>query len=57
MYCLHRIEDGKFVARPGSQYSYTKFQRNAQMFKTKEEAEQNRCPDNERIVEVANAYY
>lgn len=48
-YVLRR-SDGKFVARPGSQHSYTDDITKAQFFAEKEESEQNRCPENESVV-------
>lgn len=49
-YRLRRIEDGKYVARAGSPKSYTASKSAARAFKTKEEAERERC-GNERIEE------
>ena len=53
MFALKRTSDGKYVARPGSKNSYTKFLQHARVFRAREEAERDRCPENERIVEVA----
>ena len=52
MFALKRTTDGKYVAKPGSKDSYTKYLQHARIFRTKEEAERDRCPGNERIVEV-----
>lgn len=52
MYVLQRTSDGAFVARPGSASSYTLMLHKAQTYKTREEAEMHRCPENERILDV-----
>ena len=44
--------DGWYVARSGMQSSYTRFLQYAQVFKTREDAEKERCPDNERVVNI-----
>lgn len=54
MFALKRTTDGKYVAKPGSKNSYTKVLQHARVFRTREEAERDRCPENERIVEVAD---
>ncbi len=50
-YALQRIEDGKYVSRPGSKSSYTQSIQNARGYDTKEAAEGDRC-GNERIVQI-----
>jgi len=52
MYALQRTSDGKYVARSGSKDSYTRKLENAEIFKTQEIAEKNRCMENERIIDV-----
>lgn len=49
---LMRTTDRKYVARFGSEQSYTKYLQHAQVFATRDEAEKHRCPGNERIVEL-----
>lgn len=51
IWVLRRIEDGQYVARPGSKHSYTKRLSNAQTFWTRSDAEANAC-GNERAVRV-----
>ena len=54
MYVLVRTDQGGgYVAPPGSDKSYTQDLTRARIFKTKEEAEQDRCVGNEVIMEVA----
>jgi len=50
MYVIQRISDGKFVTPPGSPRSYTKDLRKAVTFSTQEDADEGRCPENERVV-------
>lgn len=47
-----RRTDGKFVSMPGSQHSYTKSIRQARIFNTREQADGDRCVDNEYVVSV-----
>lgn len=51
MYVLVRT-DGAYVARPGSQASYTRVLQDARVFVTRESAERDRCVDNERIESI-----
>jgi hypothetical protein len=44
--------DGKFVTPPGSAGSYTVFLQLARTFPTREAAERELCPENERVVPV-----
>jgi hypothetical protein len=53
MYVLQR-DDGKYVAPPGQEHSYTSKLEQAQTFRTAEEADRNRCPENERVVPVSS---
>lgn len=55
MYVLQRTTDGAFVAPPGSPKAYVKSLQNARTFPTREAAERERCPENERIVRVEDA--
>lgn len=55
MYVLQRVDDGAFVAPPGSQKSYTRYLQEALVFQTREAAERERCPENERILAVEDA--
>jgi len=51
MYVLKRIEDGKFVSKPGSKWSYTFDLKKARIFSSKENAERDKC-GNEIVVSV-----
>lgn len=51
MFILVRNHDGKYVAGPGSASSYTKSLRDAWKFPTRDEAERNRCTENEHVAE------
>lgn len=53
MFVLRR-DDGKYVAKPGSEHSYTWKLENAQIFRTHEEADKDRCVENETVVRVAD---
>lgn len=53
-YVLQRIPDGAFVARPGSRSSYVRALQLARVFQTPEAAERERCPENERLIAVAD---
>lgn len=54
-YVLVRSGDGAYVAPPGRAASYTKSLQHARIFDTKEQAERERCPENESIVPVEAA--
>lgn len=41
-----------YVTEPGSKRSYTPSLQRARVFNTREEAEGNRCPGNEYVVEI-----
>lgn len=47
-----RKSDGMFVAPPGQRGSYTPLLQKAWTFYTRETAEANRCPGNERVLSV-----
>lgn len=51
MYVIKRLSDGKYVARSGSEHSYTSNLQHAQVYMTLEEARRNVC-GNETIVPV-----
>lgn len=51
MYVIIR-NDGKFVSLPGAARSYTSDMQKARTFLTREAAERERCPENERVVSV-----
>lgn len=43
----------EYVAKPGSEHSYTKRLEEAKVYFTRSEAEADRCPGNERIATLA----
>lgn len=51
MFVLVR-DDGKYVAPPGQQHSYTKRLEEAQIFSTRDKADAQRCVENEQVVPV-----
>ncbi len=51
MFVLKRVEDGKYVARPGSEHSYTKRLEKARVFEDRASAEADAC-GNERVYSV-----
>lgn len=51
MYVIVR-NDGKFVVPPGNNASYSDKLQDAWVFNTRNEAERNRCPENERVESV-----
>ena len=53
MYIIIRSEDGKFVSKPGSRYSYTNNILGARIYQTVSEAERDKC-GNEYIKELRN---
>jgi hypothetical protein len=55
MFMLKRT-DGKYVGKPGSKHSYTTRIDLARVYKTKEEAEKDRCPENEHVVEIPRLF-
>lgn len=53
MYAIKRTnQGGGYVAKPGLPTSYTHNIRKVQIFTTREQAEANRCPDNEVVVDL-----
>ena len=55
MYLIKR-DDGKYVAVRDSKHSYTTRVDLARVYQTKEEAEQDLCHENERIVPIPNLF-
>lgn len=51
-YAIRRTSDGFCVAKPGRKYSYTNNVIRAQLFDTYDDADRNRCVDNERVVKT-----
>lgn len=51
-YVLIRTTDGAFVARKGSASSYTNKLQHAEVYSTKESANNDRCPENEQSVHI-----
>jgi hypothetical protein len=54
MYVLQRT-DGAYVTHPGSAHSYTRYLQEARTFPTREAAERERCPENERVLILEEA--
>lgn len=52
MYVLQRT-DGKYVAPPGGEHSYTSRLEDARQFATREDAERDRCVENESVRDVS----
>lgn len=52
IYVLQR-QDGKYVARPGSEHSYTRKLEHAQRFSRYVDAFNSRCAANERVIEIS----
>ena len=53
MYVLKRTDQGGgYAATPGSKSSYTHCLERAQIFRTKEHAETNSCPENEVVLHI-----
>lgn len=53
-YVIQRT-DGAYVSRPGSRASYTFILQHARAFPTRESAERELCPGNERVLSVDEA--
>jgi uncharacterized Zn-finger protein len=49
MYIIVR-EDSKYVACPGMEHSYTNKLEDARIFLKEGEANENKCPENERVL-------
>lgn len=54
MYVIQNIDTGKYVTRPGSAYSYSKRLEDAQVYRTREAAENSGVCSNERVCSVAS---
>lgn len=59
-YVLRHFKDNTkqslcFVARPGSEHSYTRSLQNARVFASEAEAERDRCVESERVMTVEEA--
>ena len=53
MYLIKRTDKrGLYVAQPGRKNSYTNVLRYARKFRTKEEAEKERCEGNEIVIDM-----
>jgi hypothetical protein len=52
MFVIVNTETHKYVARRGSEHSYTTRLENAETFRTRDAAEKDRCPGNEIVVDV-----
>ena len=52
MYVIIRVTDKLFVSWPGTASSYTRMLQHARQWPTRETAERERCPENERVISV-----
>jgi hypothetical protein len=53
IYVIHKTDrKSGFVAKPGSKYSYTRVLQQARTWPTKEQAEEDLCPDNEEVLSI-----
>tara|TARA_R110000824_G_C14848812_1_gene639850 strand:+ start:54 stop:239 length:186 start_codon:yes stop_codon:yes gene_type:complete len=53
MYIIERIDQKRgYVAPEGSDRTYVHDARHAKIFATREDAEKNRCPENEVLVRI-----
>lgn len=53
MYVIQRTDQGGgYVAEYGSKHSYTNRVEKARRYRTREEADTDRCPENEVVVEL-----
>jgi hypothetical protein len=52
MYVIKNTEHGGYVNQPGSRSSYTRSLEQARKFDTKDQAEGERCPENEVVIDV-----
>jgi len=55
MFVIKNMNTGRFVARPGSEYSYTILSTQARMFRTKEEAQEH-CCGNEKVIPASTLF-
>jgi hypothetical protein len=56
MFVIQHDETGKYVARPGSLRSYTNRLEGAQVFRHREQAEKERCVENETLVDLRSLF-
>jgi hypothetical protein len=56
MFVLQHAATGKYVSRPGSLRSYTNRLEEARVFRSREEAEGERCVDSESVVDVLRLF-
>jgi hypothetical protein len=54
MYVIQNTKTGRYVSRPGSAHSYTARLEQACTWSTRESAEREICPDNERVVRTTD---
>ena len=52
MFVIRNTETGRYVTPPGSRGSYTTALQHARTWSTREAAERERCPGNERVLSV-----
>lgn len=52
MFVIIRTADGQYVTPPGTASSYTNRLQWARIYRTREDAERERCPRNETIVSL-----
>ena len=55
-YVLQHIQTGKYVAPPEEEEFYTTRIENARVFRTKQEADRERCIESERIVSLGELF-
>lgn len=55
-YAINLIGSRKYVAKPGSKHSYTQSLPCIRWYATREEAERDLCPENERIMTPAEIF-
>lgn len=57
-YVIKRTDQGGgYVAKPGSEHSYTHKLEDARTWASREDAERERCPGNEIIISVSRLIY
>jgi hypothetical protein len=55
MYVIIR-DDGQYVRPSGSPMMYSKLLQEAKVYKSRDEAERDRCVENERVVPLAECF-
>lgn len=55
-YVIRRNEDGKFVARPGSERSYTNKLEDARVYPSRDAARADLCIENEHVVSLESIF-